>query len=385
MNIELVEKAKALAPILKERAAECEKKRSVPNQSIADMVDTGLLKTLVPKRYGGHQADWETLYEVLFQLARGDAAQAWVAAVLAVHAIDITMFGGKAQDEIWGGEAFGLLCSGVAPNGKGERVEGGARINGRWGFSSGNVHAHWAQLGVMIPDVQTGKPEYHLCLVPREECESEDTWFAMGLVGTGSGDLIVKDAFVPNYRMITRLSQREGNSPGTALHEDKIYASPFLTIGPTSLAVVIAGAAQGALDEYIGFTKERHKRGNPAAERESMQLRVAESSAEIDCAHLLLMRIAESTTRAMREDGFLSTDIRARSRRDAGYCCNLARRAVERLFEESGANGLYLNSPFQRYYRDVKAGATHFGLGWDRCGAAYGKYAFGIDPGPDAF
>lgn len=383
MNQELVDKAIALAPVLKERAAACEKNRNVPAETVQDLVDTGILKTLVPKRFGGFQADWETLYEVIFQLARGDAAQAWVMTVFGVHAVDITMFGEQAQEEIWG-DKFGLLCSGVAPNGRGERVEGGARISGRWGFSSGNAHADWAQLGVMIPNADTGEPEYCLCMVPRDECESEDTWFAMGLAGTGSGDLIAKDIFVPDYRIITRLSQREGTAPGTKIHDDKIYASPFLTVGPTSLAMVIVGAAQGALDEYIGFTKERHKRGNPAAERESMQLRVAESAAEIDCARLLLMRIATSTTQAMRTDGFLSMDIRARSRRDTGYCCNLARRAVERLFEESGANGLYLNSPFQRYYRDVKAGATHFGIGWDRCGTAYGKYAFGIDPGPDA-
>ena len=70
-----------------------------------------------------------------------------------------------------------------------------------------------------------------------------------------------------------------------------------------------------------------------------MQLRVAEAAAELDCAHMLLMRVARSTTQAMRQDGFLRMDIRARSRRDTGYSCNLVRRAVERLFEESGAMG----------------------------------------------
>jgi len=384
VNQELVDKAIALAPALKARAEAAEKDRNVPAETIKDFVDTGLVKVLVPERFGGYQADWETLYEIIYQLSRGDAAQAWVYAVFAVHAVDITMFGARAQEEIWGQEKFTLLCSGVAPNGKGERTDGGAVISGRWGFSSGNAHADWAQLGVMLADEKTGEPAYHLCLVPRDEIETVDTWHAMGLAGTGSGDLIVKDTFVPDYRIITRLSQREGTSPGTALYDDKLYASPFLIIGPTSLAMVVAGAAQGAIDEYIGFTKERHKRGNPAAERESMQLRVAEATAEADCARMLLMRIARTTTEYMRRDGSLPMDIRARSRRDTGYSCNLSRRAVERLFEESGANGLYLNSPFQRYYRDVKAGATHFGIGWDRCGTAYGKYAFGIDPGPDA-
>ncbi|MCC2098928.1 MAG: acyl-CoA dehydrogenase family protein [Hyphomicrobiales bacterium] len=385
MNQELVDRATALAPRLRERAAACEQNRAVPRETIDDFLEAGIFHTLVPKRYGGLQADWETLYEILIILGRADCSQAWIAGVFCMHALDVTMFGEQAQNEVWGDGKFGLVCSGVAPSGRGQRIDGGVRLSGRWGFSSGNVHADWAELGAMLPNPETGELEYCLCLVPRSDCHAEDTWYTMGLEGTGSSDLIVEDKFVPDYRIITRLAQREGTAPGAALHDDRIFASPYLTIGPTALGAIVVGCAFAALDDYVAFVKERAKKGAPGGDRASMQLRVAEAAAELDCARMLLMRIAETTTEGMRRDGYLPADLRARSRRDAGYSCILARRAVERLFEGAGAHGLYRHSPFQRHYRNVKAGTTHFGLSWDRCATAYGSHVFGIDPGPDAF
>ena len=119
------------------------------------------------------------------------------------------------------------------------------------------------------------------------------------------------------------------------------------------------------------------------AERESIQLRIAESAAEADCARMLLLQLAESASSNMRKNGKLTIEERAKARRDTSYACTLSRRSVERLFETSGAHGLYLNEHFQRYYRDVKAGSNHIAIGWDRCGSTYGRVALGLDPGID--
>ncbi len=114
-----------------------------------------------------------------------------------------------------------------------------------------------------------------------------------------------------------------------------------------------------------------------------MQLRIAEASAEVDLARMLLLRIAADATSGMRNEGRLLTEMRARMRRDTAYACTLSKRAVERLFEASGAHGLYLSEAFQRFYRDVKAGSNHIAIGWDRCGLTYGRVALGFEPGPD--
>ena len=383
MNIELVERAMTIAPLLRERAHDAEQARQAPDETVKDYIESGILKAIQPKVHGGHQTDWETVLSVIMALAKGDASQAWVAAVYTIHPFDVAMFPEQAQKDVWGENADQIVVSGVAPSGKGERTDGGAVINGRWGFMSGVAHADWAELGVMLPDPENGDLAHHLCLVPAEELKIEDTWHAMGLAGSGSSHASVNDVFVPDHRIITRVQQRSGAGSGTVTHEDRIYATPYLTVPPTVLASVVVGAAEGALEEYIKFTEAREQRNNLVAQRESMQLRVAESSAEIDVARMLLLRIAREATVGMREDGELSVPTRARMRRDTAYACTLSKRAVERLFDASGAHGLYLNETFQRHYRDVKAGSNHIAIGWDRCGATYGRVTLGLEPGPD--
>lgn len=383
MQQEIIETAHALAPSLKERARAGEIAREVPEATVHDLLKSGVLRTLIPSSFGGHQADWETVMAMLMELARGDGSQAWVSAVYTVHAVDVTMFAEKAQQEVWGERLDTLVISGVAPSGKGARQDGGVLIKGRWSFASGVRYAHWGELGVMIEDAETGQLAHHLCLVPAEHWTVIDNWETMGLMGTGSCDITVENAFVPDHRIITRVQQREGTAPGTALYDDRLYATPYLSLGPMALSAVVTGCAQGALDEFIGFSKNRRQRGEAVAERESIQLRVAESAAEVDCARMLLLRDAESASIAMRRDGKLSIEERARARRDTAYACTLAKRAVERLFEASGAHGLYLTQDFQRYYRDVKAGSNHIAIGWDRCGATYGRVALGLEPGVD--
>ena len=383
MNHELVERAVALAPVLKERAREAELARQTPRASVEDFIKSGILKAIQPERHGGYQSDWETVLSVIMALARGDGSQAWVAAVYSVHVMDVSMFSDAAQREVWGENTDSLVASAVAPSGTGTRTDDGVVINGRWAFVSGIAHAHWVEIGVMSPDAETGEPAHHLCLVPAENLTVEDTWQVMGLAGTGSCHVSAQDVVVPNHRMITRIDQRAGTAPGTASYEDRIYATPYLTVPPSVLSAVVVGAAQGALDEYIQFTMDRQQRGNPVAERESMQLRIAESSAEVDIAAMLLLRLAETASTAMRQPRELTVLERARMRRDTAYACTLSKRCVERLFEASGAHGLYLQESFQRYYRDVKAGSNHIAIGWDRCGATYGRVALGLEPGPD--
>jgi 3-hydroxy-9,10-secoandrosta-1,3,5(10)-triene-9,17-dione monooxygenase len=205
----------------------------------------------------------------------------------------------------------------------------------------------------------------------------------MGLKGTGSADIEIENVFVPEHRIISRVEQRDGTAKGTKTHNDKLYSTPYLTIGPAALAAVVVGCAAGGLREFIQFAKMSSKRGVKLCERESIQLRIAESATEVDCAKFLIERLAQTTTYKMRSFGSLSIEERAQARRDTAYACTLAKRSVERLFDVSGANGLYTDRHFQRYYRDVKAGSNHIVIGWDRCGSTYGRVVLGLEPGLD--
>ena len=96
----LLERARCLAPVFKERAIEAEKERHVPLQTVQDLIESGILRIIIPQRFGGYQLDWETLMGALMELAKGDGSQAWVAAVYSIHALDISMFPEKTQREV---------------------------------------------------------------------------------------------------------------------------------------------------------------------------------------------------------------------------------------------------------------------------------------------
>jgi alkylation response protein AidB-like acyl-CoA dehydrogenase len=378
----LLERARCLAPVFKERAIEAEKERHVPLQTVQDLIESGILKIIVPQQFGGYQLDWETLMGALMELGEGDGSQAWVAAVYSIHALDVSMFPKKAQQEVWESDVDPIVISAVAPSGKGIMVPGGATISGKWSFASGVRFAEWGVIGGMLDDGQN-PPAHHLCLVKKEQWEIEDNWNVMGLKGTGSADIKVEDIFIPDHRIISRAEQRDGTAKGTQTHEDKIYSTPYLSIAPAALAAVVVGCAAGGIKEFIEFAKNSSQRGVKLCERESIQLRLAESAVEVDCAKLLIERLAQRTTHKMRTFGALSIEDRAQARRDTAYACTLAKRSVERLFDVSGANGLYTVKHFQRYYRDVKAGSNHIAIGWDRCGATYGRVTLGLEPGLD--
>jgi len=382
MDQELIEQARRLAPVFKERAIEAEKERHVSSQTVQDLLGSGILKIIVPKQYGGYQLDWETLMGSLMELAEGDGSQAWVAAVYSIHAFDVSMFPKKTQQEVWLSDLDPIVITAVAPSGKGDRISGGATISGKWSFASGVRFAEWGIVGVMLGGNQKA-PTHHLCLVKKEQWQIHDNWEVMGLKGTGSADIEIENVFVPEHRIISRVEQRDGTAKGTKTHKDKLYSTPYLTIGPAALAAVVVGCAAGGLREFIQFAKMSSKRGVKLCERESIQLRIAESAAEVDCAKFLIERLARTTTYKMRSFGSLSIEERAQARRDTAYACTLAKRSVERLFDVSGANGLYTDRHFQRYYRDVKAGSNHIAIGWDRCGSTYGRVVLGLEPGLD--
>ena len=206
----------------------------------------------------------------------------------------------------------------------------------------------------------------------------------MGLKGTGSADIEIDNIFVPEHRIISRVEQRDGTALGTKSHKDKLYSTPYLTIGPAALAAVVVGCAAGGLKEFIKFAKINSKRGTKLYERESIQLRVAESAAEVDCAKLMLEKLAQTTTqRRCARPAFYPSKNAQKARRDTAYACSLSKRSIERLFDVAGANGLYSDKHFQRYYRDVKAGSNHIAIGWDRCGSTYGRVILGLEPGVD--
>src|SRR5262249_52640035 len=154
-----------------------------------------------PSRWGGAEVDPGIFFEAQLALATACPSTAWVMGVVGVHSWQLALFPLAAQEEVWGSDPETLVSSSYAPTGKVERVDGGYRISGRWSFSSGCDHCQWVFLGGMVPPEREGAPpEMRTFLVPRSDYTIEDNWHVAGLKATGSKDIVIVGALVPEHR-----------------------------------------------------------------------------------------------------------------------------------------------------------------------------------------
>ena len=367
----LLRQAADLVPVLKERAARAEQLRQIPPETVQDLLSSGLIRIGNPQRYGGHGVELDTAFEVGWELGRGCGSTAWCYCLWTVHNWWIGHFPERAQEEFFAGGPDTLFSSGLNPAGrKAEPVDGGYRLSGRWGFSSGSDAASWAMVAAGGP----APGDVLWLLLPRPDYEIVDTWFASGVRGTGSKDLVVDDVFVPAHRSVDPGRAGDGDWTGWELHRRLSYRVPLRCLTGWDLAAPVIGMAQGAID---AFTSRLAGTSGPGrtADSVALQLRLAEASAEVDAARSLHRSdVREMFDKAARGEAFTELD-RARYRRDKAFVAGLSVRAVNRLFEASGAHGVLDSDPIQRFHRDAHAASHHAALGWDAVAEQFGRQA----------
>lgn len=374
----MVERARALRPVLAERAARAEALGRVPDETIADLKAAGLFRVLQPLRYGGYELDYgRTQVELCRELGRACGSSAWLQCVLACHAWMVGMFPQAAQEAIWGDDQDALICSAFsARSGVGRPVEGGYALSGEWEFSSGSHACEWI---VLVTPIQTpdgpGRPIW--CVLPRQDWEILDTWHVAGLRATASHNVMVPGAFVPTEYTCPANNRFVGEPlplPGWEVNAGYIYQLPQ-DLFPFNVTTPALGIARGALDTYVGMLARRPDRGNLVAR----QMRIAESAVELDAAEALLLADCAEIERRGHAGGPWPTDFLAQVRRDLAYAVVLCTRAVDRLAAAVGAHGLHDDSPFQRAARDVHAVANHAGGNWDLHAASYARGLLGLE------
>jgi hypothetical protein len=156
MSEQVIAGVRDLLPVLRERAQDTEDARSVPEESVKALQETGFFKLLQPKLHGGFEADPVSFYTAVKLIASACGSTGWVASILGVHPWHVALFDAQAQQEVWGEDEDVRISSSYAPMGKAEVVDGGYRLSGRWSFSSGCDHCTWVLLGG--PAFKDGKP-----------------------------------------------------------------------------------------------------------------------------------------------------------------------------------------------------------------------------------
>jgi len=337
-----------------------------------------------PHAYGGFEYGFDVFVQIVAAIAAGCGSTGWVYALLASHQWLIACFSNAAQDEIWQ-DRSALAAGSYAPVGRAVVADGGYRLSGVGSFCSGCDNAQWQLLGGMIPQPDgAAKPGFFL--LRNSECSIDDNWHTMGLAGTGSKNIVARDAFVPAHRALAFAELADATAPGMRANANPLYRQSFLAVLPIAIVSPVLGMAEGALADFLAMASERTTRGavtggnRRMAELTTVQLRLAEASACIDAARLLMFRdLAEAFETAARGEP-ISIDVRLRNRRDQAFCVRLLVGAIDALFLAAGGQGLFLDQPLQRAWRDAHGAASHISLNWDSTGSMYGQYMLGLEP-----
>jgi len=375
----MLERARALIPLLTQRAPAAAAARQLPEETIAEYHAAGILRILQPKRFGGQQGRFSLFSRIVEELTYGCASSAWVYAVLAEHQWIIAQYPEQAQIDVWGDDPEAVASSSLAPRAAAERVPGGWRLSGKYPFSSGCDFAQWAILGVFLGE--RGDPRHiAYLLVPLAEIDIADDWQTLGLLGTGSKSLVLHDVFVPEYRCVM-VSDLFAGTPGALVHPDyPVLRAPRGFLVSYSLPPVAIALGQRALDIACAALAGRVSRGvTKVAESEVVQMVIGEAAAAIDAATLMLHTGRDSSTAEVSSGRRITEAEALRAWRDMVYAQHQVSWAVDRLCELDGARWVYDSDQLGAIRRDVMTILTHHAASRQAAMAPYGKLLLAPD------
>jgi 3-hydroxy-9,10-secoandrosta-1,3,5(10)-triene-9,17-dione monooxygenase len=376
---EMVERARKIAAKFGARAEATEEARRIPAQSAQEMLDAGLARILMPPRFGGYELDFETWYDVVIEISKADASHGWCASLLIHHAHLIAQYPEAMQRAIWDKGPDVAIAASFAPRAKATRADGGFRVTGEdSNFASGVNHCSWVMVGALVHG--TGAPEWMFFMIPPGQYQVRDTWFTAGMRGTGSSTIVTDNVFVPESHVLSLVDLRQGKGPGGFVNTHSIFRTPFFFYAPLCFAAPMLGAALGAYEYFREWVKTRRSvDGALVAEKLSTQVRMAQASANLDAADLLLRR-ASRTPETLEA---VTQELLARSIRDFTRVSELTVEAIDTLLALSGAAGFAASHPIQRAWRDIHFAATHIALNPEANYGHFGRMELGLPRDPN--
>jgi len=353
-----------VAEQLRGQAEEAEKIGKLTDNTVKTMKQLGNIRLLQPKLHGGMEVHPREFAETVMATAALDPSAGWINGVVGVHPYQLAYADPRVGAEIWADDVDTWVASPYAPQGVARPVDGGYIFNGRWQFSSGTDHCDWIFLGAMIGD-DAGKPlmppqMLHMIL-PRSDYEIvEDSWDVVGLRGTGSKDVIVKDAFVPSYRTMDAMKVMDGTAQREAGMTETLYLMPWSTMFPLGISSATIGIAEGALAAALDYQRQRVNSSGVAIKDDPyVMYAIGEAAADINAARQELLANVDRIYDMVDAGKEVSFEDRAAGRRTQVRAVWRAVSAVDEIFARCGGNGTRMDKPLQRYWRDVHVGQAH--------------------------
>lgn len=372
---EAMRRTRALVPKLRERALRCERERRVPHESIEEFVQAGLLRTFTPKRWGGYEISHDLAADIILEISAACANTGWNCSWLMAHIWWFMAFPLQAQFDVYGDGPDVLLAASFSElQGTATEVDGGYRISGHWRWASGVDHCTWIMLGARTTGAH--EPQHgRIFLLPPEDYRVEDTWYNVGLRGTGSNDVFASEVFVPAYRSVRLLEISNCTAPGRQVINGNIYRLPGKSRNHEIIAPAL-GAARGAFAHWLEWSRGRssNRDGQRFTEDVHRQVGTAQVEADLEAVELVMRRNLDRIRNGGPIDDETRSLIHSSGVRSFQLLCN----ATTQLLRMGGASALFDTNPIQRAWRDVHAIAAHGSLNVNSSAAERGRELLGV-------
>ncbi|MAU40180.1 MAG: hypothetical protein CMF31_01010 [Kordiimonas sp.] len=372
---ELMAAARDMLPTLRERARQCEELRRVPEETIQEFQDAGFFKILQPAEFGGYELWPQALYRVCSIVAQACPSSAWVLSVIVIHNWEMGVLPREASVDVWAEDEHVRISSSYAPFGEAVPVEGGYKVSGRWHYSSGCDHCDWAFLGSLLKE--EGKPPRLIAsLVPRKDYVIDDTWHVSGLAGTGSKDIVVEEAFVPDHCVHVLSDEHAKGLRDRPYFDGPAYQVPFYAAFGYCLTSIPLGIARGAYEYYVEMNQSRRNAFDGSSYKKDPlnQQRLAEAWAILDGCELKFERDMADMQSYVEKGEEIPLEKRAMYRWNQAYIAKACTEAVTILFKAAGARATYLDNPMQRFFRDINSASNHYLINADAGATSFGEF-----------
>lgn len=358
----IVARAKAMIPALRARSRQAIADRKIPDETIAEMQEAGFFRILQPKRWGGYEMHPNVFYDVQKLLSEGCMSTGWVYGTVGGHPYELALFHDAAQHEVWGKDDSVLVSSSYQPVGKVEIVEGGFKLSGRWGFSSGSEHCDWVLLGALVPPAQAGgAPDMRTFLIPRADYEIDRTWDVFGLQGTGSHDVVVAGAFVPEHRTHRAVDGFLCQNPGQVENDAPLFSLPWAQIFLRLVSTAALGGARNAVNAAMQITKDRVSTNTGKASKADPILlnAIAKAVSQIDEMEVVLRRNFDAMMELADKGSPLPMEMRALYRFQSATVVRRCADLVDDLLPLLGGRAIYNSSAIIQPWLDLNAARAH--------------------------
>lgn len=356
-GFDLVERARALAPLIAGESDEIERTRRLTPSVVSALIDNGLYRALLPQSLGGAEAPIETFMQMLEEIAKADASTAWCLGQCSVCAMIAASLDHDTANEIFN-TAPGILAWGAIAH-EARAVDGGYRVTARWDFASGSRQASWLGAHVRIVGANgtprknaDGSPEVRTILFPVASATLHDVCQAIGLAGTGTDSYEVAELFIPERFTAFR------DVPSTLREKGPLYRIGTGSTFSLGFAAVSLGVARATLDAAIALSRAKHQSLAASAMRDNgavQQGLIGRTEGDLRAARAYLHVTAHAMWRDLCATGEFSAAHRSAVRLAATWTIHQSAKVVDTAHHMAGATAVFRKHPFERRFRDMHA------------------------------